>query len=303
MTGLLLIRDKLRAFYSDFDVYIRPLLRLVFALLCLLSINGYMGYFPLLQRMPVVLLGALFCMLMPLGMTAFVAAVFVIGNMAKVSLVSAMVAAVWVVVVGLLYLGFRPKQGWVLAVIPLCFMWKIPFVLPVVLGLAAGAAAVVPAVCAIPFWFLMQYVHENAEAFQNAVDFNVLTQEFAALAGGVFRNSYMYLMILMFVLCILCVSVIKRLSMDHAWTVAVICGIALEAVLGVGGGLMLGGGDLLWDLLGLAVSLGIALLYEYLFFAVDYSGTEKLQFEDDDYYYYVKAVPKIKPYDEDERRE
>ena len=28
--------------------------------------------------------------------------------------------------------------------------------------------------------------------------------------------------------------------------------------------------------------------------AVDYSGTEYVQFEDDDYYYYVKAVPKLK---------
>lgn len=28
-------------------------------------------------------------------------------------------------------------------------------------------------------------------------------------------------------------------------------------------------------------------------FAVDYSRTEYIQFQDDDYYYYVKAVPKI----------
>ena len=28
--------------------------------------------------------------------------------------------------------------------------------------------------------------------------------------------------------------------------------------------------------------------------AVDYQRTEYVQFEDDDYYYYVKAIPKIK---------
>ena len=28
-------------------------------------------------------------------------------------------------------------------------------------------------------------------------------------------------------------------------------------------------------------------------FAVDYTRTEYLQYEDDDYYYYVKAVPKL----------
>ena len=35
------------------------------------------------------------------------------------------------------------------------------------------------------------------------------------------------------------------------------------------------------------------LVLELLFFSVDYSRTENIQFEDDEYYYYVKAVPKV----------
>ena len=31
----------------------------------------------------------------------------------------------------------------------------------------------------------------------------------------------------------------------------------------------------------------------HLFGILDYKHTERVQFEDDDYYYYVKAVPKI----------
>ena len=34
-------------------------------------------------------------------------------------------------------------------------------------------------------------------------------------------------------------------------------------------------------------------LIEFFRFCVDYSRTEKVQFEDDEYYYYVKAVPKM----------
>ena len=30
-----------------------------------------------------------------------------------------------------------------------------------------------------------------------------------------------------------------------------------------------------------------------MIFSVDYSRTQRMQFEDDEYYYYVKAVPKI----------
>ena len=35
------------------------------------------------------------------------------------------------------------------------------------------------------------------------------------------------------------------------------------------------------------------LFLEVIFFSVDYSRTENVQFEDDEYYYYVKAVPKV----------
>ena len=37
----------------------------------------------------------------------------------------------------------------------------------------------------------------------------------------------------------------------------------------------------------------IAKVVEFFAFHVDYSRVEKVQFEDDEYYYYVKAVPKI----------
>ena len=45
---------------------------------------------------------------------------------------------------------------------------------------------------------------------------------------------------------------------------------------------------------GSILSTGIGFLIEFLCFNLDYSRTEKVQFEDDEYYYYVKAVPKIK---------
>ena len=46
-------------------------------------------------------------------------------------------------------------------------------------------------------------------------------------------------------------------------------------------------------LVGTLVSMVLAAVYNFMIFAVDYSRTEYVQFEDDDYYYYVKAVPKI----------
>ena len=60
-------------------------------------------------------------------------------------------------------------------------------------------------------------------------------------------------------------------------------------------------GDYLFDvsmpigelLTAVIVSLVLAGLYHFFVFAVDYTRTEYMQFEDDDYVYYVKAVPKV----------
>ena len=37
----------------------------------------------------------------------------------------------------------------------------------------------------------------------------------------------------------------------------------------------------------------LASIIQFFEFNVDYNRTEKVQFEDDEYYYYVKAVPKV----------
>ena len=51
------------------------------------------------------------------------------------------------------------------------------------------------------------------------------------------------------------------------------------------------GGSCVEDCIFCGILLGLVL--ELVFFSVDYSRTERVQFEDDEYYYYVKAVPKV----------
>ena len=47
-------------------------------------------------------------------------------------------------------------------------------------------------------------------------------------------------------------------------------------------------------LLGMALTSVIAYLVQFLRMTLDYTGVHKLQFEDEEYLYYVKAVPKMK---------
>ena len=60
-------------------------------------------------------------------------------------------------------------------------------------------------------------------------------------------------------------------------------------------------GDLKFDtklslvgaVLGTILAAAVAKVIEFFRFCVDYNRAEKVQFEDDEYYYYVKAIPKM----------
>jgi hypothetical protein len=46
-------------------------------------------------------------------------------------------------------------------------------------------------------------------------------------------------------------------------------------------------------ILGLLLALVVGKVFEFFRFSIDYSRIENVQFEDDEYYYYVKAIPKM----------
>lgn len=97
-----------------------------------------------------------------------------------------------------------------------------------------------------------------------------------------------------FAVTVIIVYLIRRLSIDHSWTIAIIAGtIAQMVVLLLGALLMDADVSMAGIIVGSIVSAGIARVVEFVMFQMDYSRAENVQFEDDEYYYYVKAVPKV----------
>ena len=101
-------------------------------------------------------------------------------------------------------------------------------------------------------------------------------------------------MIVTFAITIAIVYIIRRSSIDNCWKLAIITGSICLIVTALIGNLVAGTHiSFLEVFLGTTVSALMALGIEFFSFNLDYSRTEKVQFEDDDYYYYVKAVPKV----------
>ena len=107
-------------------------------------------------------------------------------------------------------------------------------------------------------------------------------------------SKEMWLMVIAGIICIILVYTIRRAAMAHAWKAASVAGALAYLIVATAGGSVLSVKTSTTTLfVGAVVAVVIGLVLEIIFFAVDYSKCESLQFEDDEYYYYVKAVPKV----------
>ncbi len=113
---------------------------------------------------------------------------------------------------------------------------------------------------------------------------------------AIIKNKEMWIMIIAFAVVIMLVYFIRRLSVEHAWTIAIVVGgIADMLILLVGELVIATETSISIGVMIIMSLLSIAIVYvlHFMILSVDYSRTEFVQFEDDEYYYYVKAVPKI----------
>lgn len=293
MTALLELRENLKKIYSRNEAFILPVIKFLLSFIVLSIINGKMGYMTKLDNMAIVLIVSLLCSFLPTGFMAFFAMMFAVLHMYALSIETAAVGLVVFLLLYLLFLRFTTKEALVVVLTPVLCMLKLPYVMPVAMGLIGTPASCVSVGCGVVVYYLLQTVITNAPTI-NSMGAEEATAKLRLLIDGMLGNKAMLVMIAAFAITVIVVYLIRRMSVDHSWTIAMVAGVMIEVMI-----LLVG--DLMYDtnrsivsaLLGAVVTLITCKIIEFFRFCLDYSRTEKVQFEDDEYYYYVKAVPKM----------
>ena len=293
MTALLELRENLKKIYSRNEAFILPVIKFLLSFIVLSIINGKMGYMTKLDNMAIVLIVSLLCSFLPTGFMAFFAMMFAVLHMYALSIETAAVGLVVFLLLYLLFLRFTAKEALVVVLTPVLCMLKLPYVRPVAMGLIGTPASCVSVGCGVVVYYLLQTVITNAPTI-NSMGAEEATAKLRLLIDGMLGNKAMLVTIAAFAITVIVVYLIRRMSVDHSWTIAMVAGVMIEVMI-----LLVG--DLMYDtnlsivsaLLGAVVTLIACKIIEFFRFCLDYSRTEKVQFEDDEYYYYVKAVPKM----------
>lgn len=293
MRNLLEIKEIIKRIYSRYEVFIVPVLKFLLAFVTLLCINRQLGFMTQINRTAVVLMASLLCSFLPAGFIILFAALFVLMHFYALAVEVALVGLCLFLVMFLLFFRFSPKDSLAVLLTPLCFGMRIPYVMPLAMGLIGTPASAVPVACGVVVYYLVHFVSVNASAI-NALDAEEATVRLRMAIDSLLNNKEMLIVAAAFVFTVILVYTIRRMAVDHSWTIAMIAGTIADVAI-----LLLG--DLMYDtnvsvfgvILGSVISLGLTVVLQFFVFSVDYSRTEKVQFEDDEYYYYVKAVPKM----------
>lgn len=293
MTALLELRENLKKIYSRNEAFILPVIKFLLSFIVLSIINGKMGYMTKLDNMAIVLIVSLLCSFLPTGFMAFFAMMFAVLHMYALSIETAAVGLVVFLLLYLLFLRFTAKEALVVVLTPVLCMLKLPYVMPVAMGLIGTPASCVSVGCGVVVYYLLQTVITNAPTI-NSMGAEEATAKLRLLIDGMLGNKAMLVTIAAFAITVIVVYLIRRMSVDHSWTIAMVAGVMIEVMILLVGALMYDTNlSIVSALLGAVVTLIACKIIEFFRFCLDYSRTEKVQFEDDEYYYYVKAVPKM----------
>ena len=190
------------------------------------------------------------------------------------------------------YMRMFQNTGYVLALVPVLYMLKLPFAAPVLVAIFAGFSGAVPAAFGVVLYYFAQYVKEAQATLTAGTEKDF--QGYAYIVNNIVKDKNMLLAIIAFAIVILVTAFIYRLRFDYAWYVAIGVGSVFTILVFMVCGMFVGvnanaGSLVLGSLLGGVVSVIVQMCKS----VVDYSRKEVVQFEDDDYYYYVKAIPKL----------
>lgn len=294
MTSLFELREKIKNFYGEHEIVLRSIMKFLAAFISFVLIKSNIGYMSVLNAWWIILVMAVICAFLPWSAVTIILAADIVVNIFSVSVELGSVILLVMLIMFLLFFRFSPKQGVLLVLVPLAFFLKIPYAVPIIAGLIWAPYACVPVIFGTIIYFMINIVSKNTMVASQISGGKISSAGFDSITNLISNDSRMILVILAFVLTILVVYFIKRMSVDNAWTIAIFTGGILEFVVIMVGILILKTeGSLLEIIIGSILSIMIAFIVQFFVFSVDYSRTEHTQFEDDEYYYYVKAVPKI----------
>ncbi len=294
MTNLLVIKEQIIKYYARFEIFITPVLKFIVMLVSLIAINANVGFMGRLKNPAIVIILALLSSFLPINVMIVLAALVIVAHMYALSMACAAVVGLVFLIMFVLYFRFTPKEAIAVLLTPICFVLKVPYLVPLAMGFVGGPLSCISVACGTIAYFIMHNVKASAEQMTGTEGVENALSGFRYVIDTIIKDQTMILMTVAFCVTIVLVYLIRRLRINYSWYIALGVGAVINILIILVGAVATDADvSALGVIFGTVFSAALVLVMQFFIHNLDYSRTEYVQFEDDEYYYYVKAIPKI----------
>ena len=291
MSNLFVLKEQLQAFYAKYSKEVDKIVHFLLAFIVFYLVNSKIGYMEAAANPLVTLVLALICAFLPGTITVFAAAVLILLHIYALSMGVMLVTAALFAVMFIFYFRFTPDKSMIVLLMMVAYFFKIPFAVPISFALLGTPVCIVPVFFGTLVYSMIDYLEMSATAVTGAKG---MAGEMSLFASQILQNKVMWIYIASFVVAVLVVYTLRTSDFDQSWKIGVAAGAVSDIIVIVAGSIVFGAQiDYVVLIFGNIISVLLALILEFFIFSVDYSKAEKFQYEDDEYYYYVKAIPKV----------
>lgn len=291
MSNLFVLKEQLQAFYARYSKEVDKIVHFLLAFIVFYLINSKIGYMEAVSNPIVALILALICAFLPGTLTVLAAAVLILIHIFALSMGVMAVTAALFAIMFIFYFRFTPETSMIVLLVMVAYLFKIPFAVPISFALMGTPSCIIPIIFGTMIYSMISYLETSATAVTGA---SGMAGEISLFASRILQNKEMWIYIASFVVAVLVVYTLRKSEFDQSWKIAVASGAVADIIVIVAGSIVFSTPiDYVTLIFGNMISVALALILEFFIFSVDYSKAEKFQYEDDEYYYYVKAIPKV----------
>lgn len=293
MMTLYELREKIRRLYQTYERYIIPVMKFLTSLVIFLVLNSYIGFYTKLASPVIAVLLALVGTVVPSSILVLLAGFVSLLHLYKASLILAVIALLVYLLLYLMFARFTPELGLVVLLMPVLCALNIPYIVPLIMGTFFSPMSIIAVTCGTAVYYVLD-VLKNAAVVTTSLGVEEILVLATNVLNSITGNKMMFASIVIFAGTILVVYFLRRMKLDYSFEIAIGAGTFFSVLGFLVAGLRFGanGSVIIMVLLNLLCGFA-AYVVHFMDLALDYSRTETTQFEDEDYYYYVKAVPKI----------
>ncbi len=292
MNSFIIFRDNIRkAVLAKESLFIKIWTGII-ALVGLLCISANFGYQKTLSQTWVSLVLALVCAFLPVRGMAAVLTIVLLVDLSSLSLQVAMVALGLVVAGYLACAYFRSKNTYNMTTVPVLYCFHAPYAMALGTGLMCSLSEITSLICGTVTAYFLHVIKLNATAI---LDESSKVNIFTLLREQLLMSRMFYFFLVAIVAMFLVVYFLRLSAIKMSWLVATVAGVGVEFIIMLTGFLLNNAkSEIPGLIIGNVICFAVGFILNYFILDLDYSRIEKVQFEDDDYYYYVTAVPKIR---------